>query len=86
VVSQIEQGQKEDPRISTMTALARALGVTVDELAAEEDGSHAVGADADSAPRPVGSAKRTTSAETAEDLPLPQQKPTGRKAPWQRGG
>jgi transcriptional regulator with XRE-family HTH domain len=32
IVSQIEQGQKEDPRISTIQALAQALGVSVDEL------------------------------------------------------
>lgn len=31
-VSQIEQGTNTDPRMSTLKALARALGVTVDEL------------------------------------------------------
>ena len=31
-LSQIEQGKKEDPRISTVSALARTLGVTVDQL------------------------------------------------------
>ena len=31
-LSQLEQGQKTDPRISTVAALAGALGVTCDEL------------------------------------------------------
>jgi transcriptional regulator with XRE-family HTH domain len=32
VVTQIEQGKKADPRLSTVAALASALGVTVDGL------------------------------------------------------
>jgi transcriptional regulator with XRE-family HTH domain len=32
VVAQLEQGLREDPRISTVAAIARALGVTIDEL------------------------------------------------------
>ena len=32
LVSQIEQGKKTDPRMSTVTALATALGVNVGEL------------------------------------------------------
>jgi len=32
VVTQLEQGAKADPRISTVAALARALGVKVDDL------------------------------------------------------
>jgi transcriptional regulator with XRE-family HTH domain len=36
VVTQLEQGAKEDPRLSTVVALAGALGVTVDELLEEE--------------------------------------------------
>jgi transcriptional regulator with XRE-family HTH domain len=32
VVSQIERGKKLDPRVSTIEALADALGVSVDEL------------------------------------------------------
>jgi transcriptional regulator with XRE-family HTH domain len=32
VVTQLEQGTKGDPRISTVAALARALGVKVDDL------------------------------------------------------
>jgi transcriptional regulator with XRE-family HTH domain len=31
-LAQIEQGQKTDPRISTVTALAEALGVDVNQL------------------------------------------------------
>jgi transcriptional regulator with XRE-family HTH domain len=31
-LAQIEQGQKVDPRVSTITALAEALGVDVNEL------------------------------------------------------
>jgi transcriptional regulator with XRE-family HTH domain len=33
VVSQIEQGTNADPRLSTLAALARALGVNLDQLA-----------------------------------------------------
>src|SRR5262245_36077935 len=33
VISQLEQGTKTDPRLSTMQALARALGVEVCDLA-----------------------------------------------------
>jgi transcriptional regulator with XRE-family HTH domain len=36
VVSQIEQGTNTDPKLSTITALAGALGVTIDELTREE--------------------------------------------------
>jgi transcriptional regulator with XRE-family HTH domain len=32
VVSQIEQGQKVDPRVSTAVALAGALGLSMDDL------------------------------------------------------
>jgi transcriptional regulator with XRE-family HTH domain len=32
IVFQIEQGAKKDPRISTLVALAEALGVSMDEL------------------------------------------------------
>jgi len=32
LVSHLEQGSRSDPRISTTTALARALGVTLDDL------------------------------------------------------
>jgi transcriptional regulator with XRE-family HTH domain len=35
LVSQIEQGARSDPRISTTAALARALGVTLDDLVSE---------------------------------------------------
>ena len=37
VVSQLEQGTKRDPRLSTVQALARALGVDIRELAGEEE-------------------------------------------------
>ena len=32
VVSQIEQGRRKDPRVSTMQALALSLGVKIDDL------------------------------------------------------
>jgi transcriptional regulator with XRE-family HTH domain len=35
LVSQIEQKSRSDPRISTTAALARALGVTLDDLTAQ---------------------------------------------------
>jgi transcriptional regulator with XRE-family HTH domain len=34
VVTKLEQGQNEDPRVSTLQALARALGVKVDDMLA----------------------------------------------------
>ncbi len=36
-VVQIESGKIPDPRVSTLRALAKALGVGLDELAGEED-------------------------------------------------
>jgi transcriptional regulator with XRE-family HTH domain len=38
LVSQIERGSRVDPRVSTITALATALGVSLDELVGR-DGS-----------------------------------------------
>jgi transcriptional regulator with XRE-family HTH domain len=35
VVALIEQGKREDPKLSTVAALARALGVGLDDLAGE---------------------------------------------------
>ncbi len=37
LVSQIERGSRVDPRMSTLTALATALGVTLDELVGRKD-------------------------------------------------
>jgi transcriptional regulator with XRE-family HTH domain len=37
VVAQIEQGKTDDPRLSTLRALAKVLGVSLDELAGEKD-------------------------------------------------
>ena len=37
IVASLEQGQRADPRVSTVIKLARALGVPVDELLGEED-------------------------------------------------
>jgi DNA-binding XRE family transcriptional regulator len=39
LVSQIERGSRSDPRISTTAALARALGVTLDQLVVGVAGS-----------------------------------------------
>lgn len=33
MIAQVEQGQKVDPRVSTLRAIAEALGATLDELA-----------------------------------------------------
>jgi transcriptional regulator with XRE-family HTH domain len=37
VVAQTEQGVNDDPRLSTLRALARALGVTINDLTGDED-------------------------------------------------
>ena len=39
VVSQIEQGTKADPRLSTLQALSKALGVGIERLAGDEGSS-----------------------------------------------
>jgi transcriptional regulator with XRE-family HTH domain len=36
VIAQLEQGQRDDPRVSTLAAIARALGVRLDVLAGIE--------------------------------------------------
>jgi transcriptional regulator with XRE-family HTH domain len=51
VVTQIEQGLNRDPRGSTLQGLARALGVTVDELLQETGEENAIPAEEDAAPR-----------------------------------
>jgi transcriptional regulator with XRE-family HTH domain len=57
VVTQLEQGQREDPRLSTVVALARALGVTLDELVkAPHKGAAAEG---QPGPKKPGRRKRT---------------------------
>ncbi len=38
-VIHIEAGRIPDPRVSTMKAIARALGVSVDELLADDEGA-----------------------------------------------
>ncbi len=73
VVSQIEQGTNEDPRLSTLVALARALGVSLDNLAGFEPGR--------AAPSAGEGAKHTPA-----DLPAAQGKPLGRRARKPRGG
>jgi transcriptional regulator with XRE-family HTH domain len=35
IISSLEQGLRQDPRLSTMVKLARALGVTLDQLVGE---------------------------------------------------
>jgi transcriptional regulator with XRE-family HTH domain len=37
IVSQIEQGKTPDPRVSTVTSLARALGVGIQDLVSREE-------------------------------------------------
>lgn len=39
VVAKIEQGVTKNPRLDTLRALARALGVTLDELAGQSEES-----------------------------------------------
>jgi transcriptional regulator with XRE-family HTH domain len=38
VLTKLEQGKATDPKLSTLRALARALGVTLDELVGPGDG------------------------------------------------
>jgi DNA-binding XRE family transcriptional regulator len=45
LVAQIEQGTTGDPKMSTATALARALGVSLDELAGMKEGTNAPSAE-----------------------------------------
>jgi transcriptional regulator with XRE-family HTH domain len=40
LICQLEQGQKKDPRLSTLRALAKAFGITLDELVGDDPGSH----------------------------------------------
>ena len=37
LIAQLEQGLTSDPKLSTLRALARALGVTLDELGQEDE-------------------------------------------------
>ena len=55
-VVQIENGTIPDPRISTVRALARGLGVTLDKLGAEDEPP--ADADEDQPPRPRRRRKR----------------------------
>jgi transcriptional regulator with XRE-family HTH domain len=52
VVTQLEQGMKTDPRISTVAALARALGVGIDALASEPPAGQRPAADPPPRDRP----------------------------------
>jgi transcriptional regulator with XRE-family HTH domain len=36
IVSQIEQGRREDPRVSTLAAVARVLSATIDDLLSDQ--------------------------------------------------
>jgi transcriptional regulator with XRE-family HTH domain len=38
IEAQIEQGRNRDPQLQTLRSLARALGVTIDELAGQPPG------------------------------------------------
>jgi len=60
VVSQIEQGTNADPRLSTLLALAAALGVSLDELAGPgpQDARHLVAPVAEDE-RPAGEVTST---------------------------
>jgi transcriptional regulator with XRE-family HTH domain len=53
-VIHIEKGRIPDPRGSTLKALARALGTTVDELLADDGGESSSGAEAEpESPKPA---------------------------------
>jgi transcriptional regulator with XRE-family HTH domain len=56
VVSQLEQGTNQDPRLSTLLALADAMGVTLDELAGRTPPAEA-SADRPAAERPASRRK-----------------------------
>jgi transcriptional regulator with XRE-family HTH domain len=57
-VVQIENGTIPDPRLSTVRALARGLGVTLDELGAEDDGGEDAAAEATEDKPSAGQPKR----------------------------
>jgi transcriptional regulator with XRE-family HTH domain len=52
VVSQLEQGSNNDPRMSTLKALAKALDVTVDELVSPPEGEGGDEAESPGPPAP----------------------------------
>jgi transcriptional regulator with XRE-family HTH domain len=54
LVSQIERRSRVDPRMSTITALARALGVSLDELVGKID----LASDREKMPKPAGRPRR----------------------------
>jgi transcriptional regulator with XRE-family HTH domain len=58
VVSQIEQGTNEDPRLSTLAALARALGASLDALAVSTEPTD-TGTPAPAAPKRTKGRKRS---------------------------
>jgi transcriptional regulator with XRE-family HTH domain len=67
IARQLEQGSREDPRLSTVIAMATALGIGVNELAAE-------------AKRPVVPGTPSTSpAEDVEDEAAKNPKPKRRR-------
>jgi transcriptional regulator with XRE-family HTH domain len=72
VVAQIEQGAKSDPRLSTLLALSKALGVDVAQLAVGEEGAPSKKA----AGRPP---KATPPTPPAEDLEATEKKPRSRR-------
>jgi transcriptional regulator with XRE-family HTH domain len=50
-VAHLEGGRIPDPRVSTLLALAKALGVTLDQLAGDEGGGHPPEEEAGDKPR-----------------------------------
>ncbi len=57
-VVQIEAGKIPDPRISTLKALAKALGVTVDELISDDDAGRSASEAEEKPKRPRGRPKK----------------------------